>query len=693
MAENKEVLSKFEEQIQCPVCLDTFTSPKLLQCHHVYCRGCLVKLVERDEQGQLVLSCPNCRKITPVPANGVSGLQPAFQTNNLLEIRAPLKKALSQTIIDDDSEIKDSPVTPAPSKILSYCSEHANEETKLYCEDCKEFACVKCVVSSARHHSHSYKLLDSYREDILSSLEPVRDQLSVTSNAATQIDTHCAEISVQQASIEARIDQAIGQLHEMLDIRKAELKSQLHYLAECKLKSLATQKDQIMKTHAQLERCESDLHEKLQQLRDDREIVRMKQSMTTQMSELTSTFQSEAMKPVTSADMELKLEDNLPELCRNYGALLADELLPEPSKCFIMNTGNESSTPVEISVKAIDHFGNPCLGLLTPLCYEIVSEIKGVEIRDQREGSNGHYTVTFTPSIKGRHQLRANINSQEVSGSPFTVHVKSSVESLGGQIACINGVSRPWGIVVNKKREIIVSESNKHRISVYSTSGRKLRSFGTQGSSTGQFKSPRGLALDDSGNIVVADHGNHRIQMFTDNGQFLRAVSSFKGPNAVAFNARNQRFYAVDDEGVVCILTTQLAYYGTFGGKSSLYKEGKFSVDTYGISCDSSGQVYVADSVKHKVQVFSAEGVFLRVLQGRQFNSPVGIAFDTNDIMHVSNRYGHNVQVLSVEGKLLKTVAVNVKGQGELNYPRNIAVDEYGIVYVCDNNNDRVCLY
>ena len=88
-ASEKKALNKLEEQITCPVCLDTFTDPKQLQCHHVYCRGCLVKLVERDEQGQLVLPCPNCRHVTPVPANGVRGLQPAFQTNNLLEIQGP----------------------------------------------------------------------------------------------------------------------------------------------------------------------------------------------------------------------------------------------------------------------------------------------------------------------------------------------------------------------------------------------------------------------------------------------------------------------------------------------------------------------------------------------------------------------------------------------------------------------------
>ena len=255
MAEKKEVLSKLEEQITCPVCLDTFTDPKQLQCHHVYCRGCLVKLVERDQLGQQVLSCPNCRQITPVPANGVRGLQPAFQTNNLLDIQGPLKKALSQEA--QDSEKKEVPLaTAGPRKVLSYCSMHSSEEIKVYCEDCKKFTCFKCVVSGAEHHSHAYKLLDSYRDDILSSLEPVRDQLSTTNTAVKQIDTQCAEVGDQQAASENRLDQIIGQMYATLDARKAELKSQIRRLASNKLKNLAIQKEQIMKTRTQLEQCE-----------------------------------------------------------------------------------------------------------------------------------------------------------------------------------------------------------------------------------------------------------------------------------------------------------------------------------------------------------------------------------------------------------------------------------------------------
>ena len=98
------VLKKLEDQLNCSICLDTYTNPKQLQCHHVYCQQCLVRLVIRDQQGQLSLTCPNCRQVTPVPANGVAGLQAAFRVNKLLEIVEEHKKVKVATASPEESE-------------------------------------------------------------------------------------------------------------------------------------------------------------------------------------------------------------------------------------------------------------------------------------------------------------------------------------------------------------------------------------------------------------------------------------------------------------------------------------------------------------------------------------------------------------------------------------------------------------
>ena len=92
----RKALEKVKDQLNCSVCLDTYTDPKLLQCLHVFCQKCLVKLVVKDQQGQFSLTCPNCRQVTPVPANGVRGLQSAFHINRFLEIAEELREDVTK---------------------------------------------------------------------------------------------------------------------------------------------------------------------------------------------------------------------------------------------------------------------------------------------------------------------------------------------------------------------------------------------------------------------------------------------------------------------------------------------------------------------------------------------------------------------------------------------------------------------
>ena len=80
---SEEALKNLQEQLNCSICLDIYTDPKLLKCFHVFCHQCLVPLGVRDQQA---LTCPTCRQVTPIPDRGVSGLQPAFHINNLRQI-------------------------------------------------------------------------------------------------------------------------------------------------------------------------------------------------------------------------------------------------------------------------------------------------------------------------------------------------------------------------------------------------------------------------------------------------------------------------------------------------------------------------------------------------------------------------------------------------------------------------------
>ena len=136
------------------------------------------------------------------------------------------------------------------------------------------------------------------------------------------------------------------------------------------------------------------------------------------------------------------------------------------------------------------------------------------------------YEISYRSIMRGRHQLHIKFDGKHIKASPFAVTVCRPFDKLGTPIMTITGLRQPWGVVMNKKREIIIAEYGAHCISVFSQTGEKLRSFGSRGSGRGQFYEPRGVAVDNDGNIYVTDTRNHRIQKFTSDGTFITAVGS-----------------------------------------------------------------------------------------------------------------------------------------------------------------------
>ena len=299
MAEKVVERARVEEQLNCSICLDTYTDPKILQCFHVFCRQCLVPLGVRDQQGQLSLTCPTCRQVTPIPARGVAGLQSAFHINNLLEI-----------LEDSSNKLENAPATPeraTPTDLkASHCFVHENKELELYCETCGELICLKCVTKSGQHYSHDYEELnvafEKYKEEITSSLEPIEKQMTTIKKALALIEQCRGEISDKQAAIEDNIHVTFRRLREVLTVRETELIGHLHKTTLRKLKGLGAQSDQIETILAQLDSCLHFIRESIK-AGNESNVLMMKTNTVHQVKELTTPFQPDTLKPNTEADM------------------------------------------------------------------------------------------------------------------------------------------------------------------------------------------------------------------------------------------------------------------------------------------------------------------------------------------------------------------------------------------------------
>ena len=576
-----------------------------------------------------------------------------------------------------------------PVKKARHCFDHAGKEFELYCETCEELICWKCIAKCGKHPEHDYEELDQafekYRQEITSSLELLEMQVTIIKKALAQFDQRWGEISDQRAATAVNIHVTFRRLREVLDARETELVGQLNTATQEKLKGLAVQRDQIETTLAQLCSC---LHFMRESLRpgNEEDVLMMKSNTVNQVKELTTPFQPDMLEPNTKANVIFSALADLTALCKNYGQVFSP-CSPDPSKCHITGNGADLKVCLEMCtaiLQVINFEGEPCMVPIKVLECEFVSEITGTRAscNVERTGQS-QYEIRYQPTIKGRHQLHIKVEGQHIRGSPFSVAVKMPVDKLGTPILTIDKLNYSWGVVVNQRGEVVVTEGDEHCVSVFNPNGEKVRSFGTSGSGRGQFLSPRGIAVDGEGNILVVDCGNHRIQKFTAEGKFLTAVGTegsgrlqFKYPYCIAYNTNNSKVYIADRENNrIQILNSDLTFSRSFGKRGN--GKGQFSYP-YGITCDSAGKVYVADTNNDRVQVFTPEGNFLWMF-GSQ--CPYGMAIDTSDIVYLSNFSHDHICLFTSEGQFVTSFGRWLKS------PRGLAVDKSGVLYVCDSNS------
>ena len=698
----EQVLEKLGEELNCSICLDTYTDPKLLQCFHVFCQQCLVSLGSRDQQ---TLTCPTCRKVTPIPNKGVAALQSAFHINHLLDIYQDSVQKLQNPAATPERAVVYCP----PKKVLQCCFDHAEEELKLYCETCGELICLQCVIKCGKHHDHDYVFIQQafqqYSKEITSSLEPMENQVVIVKKAVRQFNTLKADISHQQTAIEDDIHVTFRKLRKVLDDRETKLIGKLHQMSQMKLKDLASQSDHVETTLAQLYSCLLFMKESLRP-GNENDALMMKINTIEQVKELLTPILPDMLRPDTEADLVFLYSSDMTTKCQNFGEMLAPGL-PDPSNCHITpeSADNISATLVgkkcSVVLQAVNFEGKPCKECLKSLECELALKTAGTRAACgiERRGQS-QYEISYQPTMRGRHQLHVTIDSQHIKKSPFGVAVMPVIGEVPAPLMTMRGVAEAWGVAISHSGEIVVTERGRHCVSVFTPDGEQVRSFGTYGSDEGQFREPRGIAVDHEGNVLVADWKNHRIHKFTVVGQFLVSVGN-KGTGRLEFNrpsdiaTSNNVVYVVDwGNHRIQILNSDFTFLSTFGEEGS--GEGQFNYPC-SVACDGTGRVYVADRDNHRIQTFTSDGNFLRMFGSRGVNigeldSPISIAVDTSGVVYVGEGSNGRISVFNLNGQFLTTFGGKGKGPGEFDWPCGLVVDVNGVLYVCDylNNNVQV---
>jgi mucin-19 len=244
-----------------------------------------------------------------------------------------------------------------------------------------------------------------------------------------------------------------------------------------------------------------------------------------------------------------------------------------------------------------------------------------------------------------------------------------------GSGAQFNG---PSAIVINSSGTLFVSDAGNHCIrritsaGVVSTFAGGVSGFADGIGINAQFNSPQGIAVDSLGNVFVADSGNHRIRSITPAGQ----VSTLAGQSLSG---------TTDDLGTLA----------------------KFNTPT-GLAIDSLRNLYVTDKNNHRIRKVTAQGG-VSTLAGStsgfindtgvaaQFNSPVGITIDSTGTLYVADTGNHRIRTVTSTGVVTTLVGLSGSGnsngspnQAQFNSPYSITVGTTGVFYVADYSNHLI---
>jgi len=232
---------------------------------------------------------------------------------------------------------------------------------------------------------------------------------------------------------------------------------------------------------------------------------------------------------------------------------------------------------------------------------------------------------------------------------------------------------------------------------------------------------PCNTAIDAEGNLYVTDFGLHRIRKITPQGVSTFAGHStlpghedaaaeraqFEAPWGIVTDAEDN-FYVTDgqaENGRIRKISKQgevsTLAIGTQGFVTNPAPENieRFN-NPRGIVRDADGNFYVVDTNNHRIRKISPEG-HVSTLAGNgtpgfadgeaalaQFHFPRGIAMDTEGNLYVADRDNHCIRKISPAG-VVSTLAdgmqgfvINPEHAMPFSFPHGVAMEKTGILYV-----------
>ncbi|MCX7793695.1 MAG: 6-bladed beta-propeller [Thermodesulfovibrionales bacterium] len=250
---------------------------------------------------------------------------------------------------------------------------------------------------------------------------------------------------------------------------------------------------------------------------------------------------------------------------------------------------------------------------------------------------------------------------------------------------------RPQGVYVDEKR-LYIADPGAGRITVIDRNN--MRTFHILDADNEELQYPVSVVSDKAGNIYVSDPELKKVMIYSSRGRF---VSFFEGeflrPSGLGIDRQRNIIYVADTLGhKVYVYSTSGKRLGEIGGRGE--GDGEFNYPGY-LSVDRNGYLYVSDSLNFRIQIFGSDGRFIKKFgePGNAYHTldkPKGVAADSEGNIYVVDAGMDMVKIFNQEGRLLLFFGEKGHDYGKFYLPTGIFIDEQDVIYVADTINMRI---
>ncbi|GAB1602348.1 brain tumor ncl-1-like [Argonauta hians] len=684
---------------KCLICQETYTMPRVLNCFHTFCQPCIEKQQDNPER----VICPECNHETYLGSLGASGLMQDYAVSNILETSAIDANGLHCTgckskdttavakcydcanflcancvmahqfmhCFEGHRVLTFTEVQGGKEELQSEkpvaCPRHRHEVIKFFCKTCSAPICKECTLfeHGRGHECHFILDVSDKQVDILRRLsDDAKAKASDLRQIAKGIEHINSRLQIQYQKAQEDITETYNFFRAVIEERKQEVQRELDQVFNGKQIAISTLAQKIQENIERIyQGC--DFIDKLLKHASSSEILLFK-SFIEQRFQNVFNFQPDInnqnyydMEFISNfSAIQVGIQNTFGYVRQNSEFQPQTTQKPQPiarpaNGIVVGNTLNNGqlfeTSPRQFSSTNNFQFG----GSTDNNIYEKWSSgldifTNGMDIFP----TNPDPLLDLTSKLinTGLHNSKQQIKRQKM-----IYHCKfGEFGTLDGQF------TEPSGVAVNAQNDVIVADTNNHRIQIFDKDGRFKFQFGECGKRDGQLLYPNRVAVvRSSGDIIVTERSpTHQIQIYNQYGQFVRKF----GANIL----QHPRGVTVDNKGRIVIVECKVMRVIIFDQMGNvLYKFGCSQHLEFpnGVVVNDKEEIFISDNRAHCVKVFNYQGLFLRQIGGEGVtNYPIGVGINSaGEVLIADNHNNFNLTIFTQDGQLVNALESKVK--------------------------------